>query len=52
MRNDNYRLYTEEEVDQIIANCEQKFKENVLGNILIGIGIGFPIWTILTWLTL
>ena len=52
MRSDNYKYYTEEDVDNIIANCERKIKSNTVADILLGFALGFPVWTILAWLNL
>ena len=51
-RNDNYRYYSQEDVDNIIANCEQRIKSNTVADIFLGFCLGFPVWTILVWLTL
>lgn len=50
MRTGNYRFYTDQEVENIIANCERKIKSNTVADILLGFALGFPVWTILTWL--
>ena len=52
MRSDNYRYYSQEDVDMIVQSCEQKIKSNTVADILLGFALGFPVWTILAWLTL
>ena len=52
MRKGNYKFYTDQDVDTIVQNCEQKIKSNTIGDILLGFALGFPVWTILAWLIL